>query len=80
MDGRGPLMPGEEPPGDKARTEWTLVIGGFAIILILGGGLMWLIFGQQFATVGLAVMVGVVILFAFLYLVLKALGDWAKSE
>ncbi len=79
MGGEGPLSPGEDRGESKARTEWTLVAGGFAIIVVLGGALMWAMFGQTFALVGLAVMVGVLVLFALLYWALKALGDWAKS-
>ena len=76
MSGDGPLKPGKH----KRRTEARLVLGGFAIILVMGGALMWRIYGQEFALVGLGVMVGVLLLFAVLWFVLKAAEDWAKSE
>lgn len=76
MSRERPLTPGEH----KAHTEWVLVVGGFAIIVVLGGALMWLIFGPTFALIGLAGMVVIVVLFVVLYWLLKALEAWAKSE
>ncbi|MCL5026248.1 MAG: hypothetical protein M1531_07110 [Chloroflexi bacterium] len=76
MRSEGPLTPGEH----KAHTEWVLVVGGFGIIVVFGGALMWLIYGQEFALIGLGVMIGVALLFAILYWLLKALEAWAKSS
>jgi hypothetical protein len=64
----------------KAQTEYTLVLGGFLIITVIGGLLMWRIYGLEFAILGEVVIAGGAVLFILLWLALKAMEQWAKSE
>jgi hypothetical protein len=71
----------EEPVSKaKASVEYTTVAGGFVIISVIGGLLMWRIYGLEFAIIGEGVVLGGIIIFGLLWLALKAMEAWAKSE
>jgi hypothetical protein len=70
----------DEPGRRRRQTEWQLVGGGFAILLVAGHGLLWLLYGRTTALLSLGVFVGALVLFALLWLLLRALERWARSE
>ena len=72
----------QEHETDRQRyaTERQLLIGGFAIVAIAGGAILWLRYGRTLA----AIAVGLVLLgagvLALLWLILTALDLWARSD
>ena len=68
-------MSDRRPPTDRRRqtrdTERNLVLGGFAIALIVGGLLIWRFWGGWAAGTGLLCMGGILSLFALLWGLLK---------
>ena len=48
----------------RRSTESHLIIGGLLIVLVLGGGLAWLLFGRTVALIAGGIMVGGMILLA----------------
>jgi hypothetical protein len=79
MDKTGPLAPNGGREKRKPHTEGIMVAVGFAIILVVGGLLMWRIYGLEFALLGVSVIIAVIVLFLAIWMVLKALETWAKS-
>ena len=63
----------------RRSTEGHLIIAGFLIVLVVGGGLAWLLFGQTVALIAGGIMVGGMILLAVLWLVVRLLEAWARS-
>lgn len=39
-----------------AQTQTRLILGGLALLFLVGGGLIWLVYGPQAATLGLICM------------------------
>ncbi len=64
----------------RRRTEWQLVAGGFSLVVIIGGALMWRIYGMTFALVGVGVAVTGVAVFGLLWGLLRLLEAWSRSE
>jgi fucose permease len=63
----------------RRQTESQLLAGGFAILAVVGGALMWWFYGATTAGIGLALILLAVGLFALLWLILAALERWARS-
>jgi hypothetical protein len=51
----------------RRRTERDLILGGAAILFIIGGGLVWFIYGFPAAMAGWGCMLGGVLLAGLLY-------------
>ncbi|MDP2659560.1 MAG: hypothetical protein Q8R28_02360 [Dehalococcoidia bacterium] len=64
----------------RRKTEWQLVTGGFALVVIIGGALMWRIYGTIFALIGMGVAVTGIAIFGLLWGLLRLLEAWSKSE
>ena len=63
----------------RRSTESQLIIGGFLIFLVLGGGLAWLLFGRTVALIAGGILVGGMVLLAVLWLVIHLLESWARN-
>ena len=63
----------------RRSTEGQLILGGFLIVLVVGGGLAWLLFGRMVALIAGGIMVGGMVLLAVLWLVVRLLEAWARS-
>lgn len=63
----------------RRSTEGQLILGGFLIVLVVGGGLAWLLFGQTVALIAGGIMVGGLVLLAVLWLVVRLLEAWARN-
>ena len=63
----------------RHQTERQLLAGGFAILAVAGGALMWWFYGATTAGIGLALILLAVGLFALLWLLLAVLERWARS-
>lgn len=62
------------------HTELQLLIGGFLILLVLGGGGLFLFYGTGTALAGIAVILAGLLIFFLLWLLLTALGRWANPD
>ena len=63
----------------RRSTEGHLIIAGFFIVLVLGGGLAWLLFGRTVALIAGGILIGGMVLLAVLWLVVRLLEAWARS-
>ena len=63
----------------RRSTEGHLIVAGFLIVLVLGGGLAWLLFGQTVALIAGGILVGGMVLLAVLWLAIRLLESWARS-
>jgi hypothetical protein len=63
----------------KRRTEMQLVLGGFAIMLVVGGTLMAVILGPWSAAIGISVIVLAVALLLIVSKGLDLLDSWLKG-
>lgn len=64
----------------RQRTERNLVLAGFAVLFVIGGGLAWLLYGLGAALVTWGCLGGGVALFGGLYLILKLLEMWVARR
>lgn len=62
------------------QTDARLILGGFTILAGLGGLVMWVLFGPIFAVLGVVTIIGGLLVFTLLWLVLKLIESWAKSD
>ncbi len=63
----------------RRSTESRLIVGGFLIVLVLGGGLAWLLFGPVVALITVGIVIGGMLLLAALWLVIRLLESWARN-
>ena len=72
------------PPTDlrkhRQQTDRILVIGGFGLLFLVGGALIWYVYGIGAALAGWVCMGGGVALFSGLYLVLKLMEVWSNPR
>jgi hypothetical protein len=64
----------------RQQTYSRLVWGGFAILLLVGGGLVWLFYGFSAAFTVIACLLMVIMLFGLLWLVLSLLELWVRDD
>ncbi|HEX2037324.1 MAG TPA: hypothetical protein VHS99_24355 [Chloroflexota bacterium] len=64
----------------RAQNERRLAMGGFAIVAVAGGIVLWLRYGATASTVAVAVVLAGAGLLTLLWLLLSLLEAWARSE
>jgi hypothetical protein len=77
------VPPRAQPPTNmrelQRRTDRNLILGGLAILFVVGGGLIWLLFGVEQALAAELCMGSLLVLFGGTYWlilkILKALSD-----
>ena len=63
------------------RTERNLIIGGLVILFVIGGGLIWLLYGAEQALSAVLCMAGLLVLFGGGYwLIMKLLKAASDSD
>ena len=77
--------PHAQPPTNMRelhrRTDRNLIIGGLVILFVIGGGLIWLLYGMEQALTAELCMGGLLALFGRMYwLVLKLLKALSDSD
>jgi len=77
MDKRRQLF---SPRQHHQQTQSRLVVAGFLILLGVGGGLMWVLYGRTAAVATVACLLVGAGLFGLLWLVLALLERWVKKE
>ena len=64
----------------RRQTERRLALGGFAIVALAGGALLWLRYGGTTAAIAIALVLGGAGILALLWLLLSLMEAWARSE
>ena len=76
--------PARRPPIDlrkhRRQTERNLILGGFALLLLVGGGLVWLFYGGSAALASWLCLGGGIALFGIVYLILKLMDVWSTAR
>lgn len=65
--------------GHRRQTERHLIVGGFVIMFLVGGGLIWHFYGAGAVLMAWFFMGGGVALFAGLYAILKLMERWSRG-
>lgn len=73
---RGPF----NPDLHRRQTQIRLVIGGFLILFVAGGGLVWLLYGLEAALAAETCLSAVSTVMGGLWLLLTLLERWIKAE
>ena len=68
-----------DPRGERRRTERDLVVGGFLLMFVVGGGLIYLLLGREAFFGALPCFGGVVLLGGLLWGVLKLI-EWVGQR
>jgi hypothetical protein len=72
--------PEHEADRYRGRSERQLALGGFGILAVAGGVILWLRYGGTTATIAVALVLAGAGLLALLWLLLTLLEAWARSE
>ena len=64
----------------RRQTHTYLMIGGLLILLGVGGGLVWAIYGGAAAITAEICFLGAVGVFALLWMILTLMESWVKEE
>jgi hypothetical protein len=72
--------PRHEADRYRSRSERQLAAGGFAIVALAGGLVLWLRYGGTTATIAVALVLAGAGLLILLWLLLTLLEAWARSE
>ena len=74
--------PNSHPPTDlrrhRQRTERRLILGGFVILFVVGGGLVWRLYGAWAALTCVVCLGSGVVLFLGLRLILGLMEAWSN--
>jgi glucose-6-phosphate-specific signal transduction histidine kinase len=62
------------------QTQIRLLVGGLALVAVVGGGLVWLIYGHTAAVMAWLCLLGGVSVMGLLWLVLALLELWVKED
>jgi hypothetical protein len=68
------------PNRHRRQTQTRLVLGGLLVLLGLGGGLIWWIYGGTAAVTAAACLLGGAGIFGLLWLILTLLELWVKED
>ena len=68
-----------DPRRHMQQTQGRLIVAGLAILLIVGGGLVWLLYGDVAAVSAVACLLVAVGLVGLLWLMLVLLEKWARA-
>jgi hypothetical protein len=71
-------MPSFDPDRHRARTDRDLLIGGFGLLLVVGGALVAFFLGGGAALVAVGILLGAGVLVGLLYLLINALERLAQ--
>jgi polyferredoxin len=62
------------------QTQSRLIVGGMLILLVVGGGLVWAIYGPVAAITAAACLLGAGGVLGLLWLILAVLDRWVKND
>lgn len=64
----------------RRQTQARLIFGGLVILVIVGGGLVWAVYGRAAALIAVSCLLTVAGLFGLLWLILTLLERWVKED
>jgi uncharacterized SAM-binding protein YcdF (DUF218 family) len=64
----------------RSQTQARLIAGGLLILLVVGGGLVWAIYGRSAAVMAVLCLLVGAGLFGLLWLLLSLLEIWVKDD
>ena len=64
----------------RSQTQARLIAGGLLILLVVGGGLVWAIYGRSAAMMAVLCLLVGAGLFGLLWLLLSLLEIWVKDD
>jgi ABC-type uncharacterized transport system permease subunit len=68
------------PAHHRRQTQIRLVGAGLLVLLVVGGGLVWLLYGRSAAVTAVVCLLGGAGIFGLLWLILGLLELWVKEE
>ena len=68
------------PRRHMQQTQGRLIFAGLAVLIIVGGGLVWVLYGSQAAVTAVSCLLVAVGLVGFLWLILALLEKWARAD
>jgi hypothetical protein len=68
------------PEGHRRQTQVRLIGAGFAILVVVGGGLIWLFYGRTEALVAVACLLVMAGVLGLLWLILTLLEWFVKED
>lgn len=72
--------PGFSASRYRRQTQTRLIVGGVLILLVVGGGLVWAIYGRAAALTAVSCLVAASAIFGLLWLILSLLERWVKED
>jgi len=69
-----------DPRRHSRQTQSRLVVAGLALLFIVGGGLVWLLYGNAAAVSAVACLSAAVGLIGLLWLILALLEKWVEKD
>jgi hypothetical protein len=72
--------PSFDPRRHSRQTQSRLVLAGLLIVLVVGGGLVWLFYGRTAALTAVSCILAVGAVFGLLWLFLGLLERWAGED
>ena len=57
-----------------------LILGGALVLVLVGGGLIWLFYGQSAALVAVSCFLAIVAIGGLLWLILRLMELWVRSD
>ena len=64
----------------RRQTEHRLILGGFLIVTVIGGALIWMIYGATAAAIAVAIIAAGALSLGGLWLLLRSLEAWSRRE
>jgi ABC-type uncharacterized transport system permease subunit len=64
----------------RRQTQVSLILAGLLVLVVVGGGLVWAIYGRVAAITAVSCMLVVAGLFGLLWLILMLLEWWVKED
>jgi len=68
------------PDRHRRQTQARLIVGGISLLLVVGGGLVWVIYGRAAAITTVFCLFGTGSVFGLLWLILSILERWVKED
>jgi hypothetical protein len=69
-----------DPRRHWRQTQVRLILGGLAVLIVVGGGLVWLLYGRAAALTAVSCLLAAAAVLALLWLLLTFLERWVKED
>ena len=74
------MKQGFKPERHWQQTQVQLILGGTLVLVIVGGGLIWLLYGRSAASVAVSCFLSLAVIGGLLWLVLRLLQLWVRGD